>query len=373
MKGSASVNFTSALYLGLLHEKRSLEWNALTTGTPAALGRTAATTGAETAFAALVGCERALAMTSTLHVFMDLFAQIGAAARKATVLYDAGVYPIARWGMERAEKRGTRVLPFRHHDPVALERRLERLGAGGGQPWVVCDGFCPGCARAAPLAAYSALIRRFGGRLVIDDTQAIGILGASPDASAPLGRGGGGSLRRWQLAGDDLILVASLAKGFGAPLAMVAGARGAIAAFMAQSDTLWHCSPPSSAHVAAAARALSINATQGDGLRARLLARVRALRRALRRQGFAPLGGWFPIQRVPLGDAWTAMAVQGDLARRGVHAVVLRSRCAREVSLTFLVTARHGEAELEAAAAALAVAAWGGRGVELELPSTLEA
>lgn len=356
-----AADFTSALYLGITHDSRSLRWNELTTGTPAAIRRTAATTAAERGFAALVGCEQAVALTSTLHAFMDLFAQIG--ERDVVVLHDAGVYPIACWGMERARMRGARVLSFRHHDPAALARRLAELA--GARPWVVSDGFCPGCGRPAPLDAYAALTRRFGGRMVIDDTQAIGVLGAAPDRTAPLGSGGGGSLRRWSLAGDDLLLVASLAKGFGAPLAMLAGGRRVVDAFTARSDTLVHCSPPSAAAVAAARHALSVNAAAGETLRARLLARVRRLRRALRRCGFTPRGGAFPIQRVPVASEQVAAALQVELARRGVRVAAVRPRCTSRIAITFLVTARHDEAEIDFAAAAFAAAAWGGRSARL--------
>jgi 8-amino-7-oxononanoate synthase len=169
-----------------------------------------------------------------------------------------------------------------------------------------------------------------------------------------------------------VVLVASLAKGFGAPLAMLAGGRRMIEAFSARSDTLVHCSPPSAAAVAAALRALSINAARGAALRDRLVARVRCLRQALRRCGFAPRGGLFPIQRVTTGGG-AAIALQRELARRGVQAVAVRSRCAPGIALTFLVTARHSEAELISAATALAAAAWGGRGSGLELHSTAEA
>jgi 8-amino-7-oxononanoate synthase len=361
------VDFTSALYLGLAHGSRSLEWTELTTGRPAALQPTPGSTTAAARFAALVGCERALALTSTLHAFMDLFARLG----RAVVLYDAGVYPIARWAMERAELRGSRVLPFRHHDPEALAQGLAQAGAA--RPWVVSDGYCTSCSRPAPLAEYLEQVRRAGGRLVIDDTQAIGVLGASPSPAEPYGRGGGGSLRHSGLSGEEIVLVASLAKAFGAPLAMLAGSKAAVERFAARDGTLVHCSPPPIPSVAAALRALAVNAAHGEPLRARLRARVATLRRALQARGFTVRGGLFPIQRVPVDGAAAALDWQARLARRGIRVFVQRSRCRREIALTFIVTARHGEAELQAAAEALAAAARGGRGSRLELPSTMEA
>ena len=48
------------------------------------------------------GCEHAVAMTSTLHAFADLFGCTWRAP--GAIFYDESVYPIARWGMERAER-----------------------------------------------------------------------------------------------------------------------------------------------------------------------------------------------------------------------------------------------------------------------------
>ncbi|HKE14656.1 MAG TPA: aminotransferase class I/II-fold pyridoxal phosphate-dependent enzyme [Kofleriaceae bacterium] len=367
------LDFTSSLFLGLTHESGALEWSELTTGKPAALCLPAAATETARAFAALVGCARAVPSTSTLHAFTDVFAGVGASHATSALLYDDGVYPVARWGMERAERRGAIVLPFRHHDAGALERRLSRLAGARRRPWVVCDGFCPGCARPAPLPEYLALARRWGGRLVVDDTQATGLLGAGPCAAAPLGRGGGGSPARFGLTGGDLVVVASLAKAFGAPVAMLAGSRAFVDDFEARSETMLHCSPPSQAHLAAAARALALNAAAGDRLRARLVARVRGFRRALAAAGFTARGGPFPMQRVATGDPRAALALRAELARRGIRALARRARCTGEASVTFIITARHGEAELRTAAAALAAAAWGGHGSIDTLSSKLEA
>jgi 8-amino-7-oxononanoate synthase len=364
------VDFTSALYLGFRHESRSLRFAALTTGTPAALHCPPAAKAAADAFAKLTGCASAVAMTSTLHAFMDLFGQVG---RRQVLLHDDAVYPVVSWGLERAERRGARLVPFRHLDPAALARRLSDLGASAARAWVVTDGLCAGCGRLAPLDEYAALARQCGGRLVVDDTQAIGVLGDAPTAEAPLGRGGGGSLRRWGLAGGDLILVASLAKAFGAPLAMVAGGGPVIEKLAARSDTLTHCSPPSAASLAAAQNALAENAVHGDRLRAKLVARVQTLRRALRRRGIAPAGGLLPVQRVGVRTLDAALALQAALARRGIRVLIVRARCTGAIAITFITTARHGEAELHTAAGALAAAARGGRGDLLLAPLTLEA
>ena len=350
------ADFTSALVLGLAHPSGTLSWKSLSTGTPAALRPSPTARRVARAFAALVGCEHAVAMTSTLHAFSDLF---GCTWRPpAAIFYDEAVYPIARWGMERAERRGARPAAFRHLDAESLRRGLERTQPHHAPPWVVTDGVCAGCGRAAPLDAYALLVRRFGGVVLVDDAQAIGLHGRGADAVAPYGRGGGGSLARLGIERDPaMVVVASLAKAFGAPLALVAGSRAFVDDVTADSETLVHCSPPAEPVLVAARRALSLESSAADARRARLANRVRRLRAALHARGFAVRGGLFPMQRVPMPDVATARVLHEGLVRRGVRAVLRRARCNGELSLTFVVTAAHEDAHIAAATDALSEAA----------------
>jgi 8-amino-7-oxononanoate synthase len=168
-------DFSSALYLGLRHASRSLRpWAQLTIGAPAAL---TAPPGARTvadALAALQGCERGTLVPSTLHLFWDLLGMLPSHGVK--VHMDAGLYPIARWGIERAAARSVPVRSFPHHDAEALWRQLKRDAHRHVRPVVVTDGFCPDCGRVAAIAAYLESVRAFGGQLILDDTQALGVL-----------------------------------------------------------------------------------------------------------------------------------------------------------------------------------------------------
>ena len=350
------ADFTSALVLGLRHPSGTLSWKSLSTGAPAALRPSPTARRVARAFAALVGCEHAVAVASTLHAFSDLF---GCTWRPpAAILHDEAVYPIARWGMERAERRGARPAAFRHLDAESLQRALERTQPHHAPPWVVTDGVCAGCGRAAPLDAYAMLAHRFGGVVIVDDAQAIGLYGRDAGASAPYGRGGGGSLARLDIERDPaMVVVASLAKAFGAPLALVAGARAFVDDFTADSETLVHCSPPPEPVLVAARRSLCLEGRAAEARRSRLADRVRGLRAALHARGFAARGGLFPMQRVPMPDAATARALYAGLVCRGVRAVLRRARCSGELSLTFVVTAAHDDAQIAAAADALAEAA----------------
>ena len=329
-------DFTSALYLGMQHPAETLaRWPALTTGMPAALAEPPAARLVAQEIAQLVGSARAVLGPSTFHLFWDL---CGMLADEGYSFYvDSGAYPIARWGMERAAAKGAAVAAFRHHDAAALERLLR--GAPAGRP-VIVDGLCSAAGCHAPLGDYLTLAGREGGLLLVDDTQALGILGEQAGPKKPYGRGGGGSSRRLGLAGPDILTISSLAQGFGAPLAILAGSEEAVRHFVQQSDTRVHCSPPSLAAVHAAARALQLNREQGEALRGRLVARVRQFRRLLREAGLSADGGLFPVQTLSLPYP-EARQVYGRLTARGVRTVMRRSCRSRGPAMSLAINAGH--------------------------------
>jgi len=357
------LDFTSALYLGLEHASWSLPpWAALTSGKPAALCEPAGARAVASRLAALQGCESAVLGASTLHLFWELFSLADAA--RVAIYLDDGAYPIARWGVERAAARGARVRLFAHHDAEALRRQLRRDEGGGTRPMVVADGFCPSCGGPAPLAAYLDCARAYGGCLVIDDTQALGVFGRGRGDGAPYGSGGGGSLRWHDVGGADVLVISSLAKGFGVPVAVLSGGAAAIRGFTTRSETRVHTSPPSAAVVAAAARALAINHACGDELRRRLAGLVGRLRARLAAAGLTARGGYFPVQMLELPAAVGAAELHRELQRAGMLTVLHGDGHGRGARLSLLLTARHRRSEIDRAADALAQAV-AGHGLEL--------
>jgi 8-amino-7-oxononanoate synthase len=345
------LDFTSSLYLGFRHSTESLRpWAQLTTGSPAALVEPPVAVAVAERLARLQGLEQATLAKSTLHLFWDLFAAL--AAEPIVIYLDAGVYPTAHWGVERVAARGVPVHRFAHKDAIALDRLL-RQRDDHRQAVVVTDGVCSCCGCTAPLAAYLAAVRRVGGLLVVDDTQALGLLGRQPDRQAPYGREGGGSLRWNNLTGPDLLVVSSLAKGFGVPLATLSGSHTLVERFLARSKTRIHCSPPSAADLHAAERALNVNARLGDGLRSQLAQRVRYFRRLLRDAGLRASGGLFPVQTLELAPQLDVRQVHQQLADAGLQTVLRQSK-ANALRLTLILTARHRPAEIEQAVRLLA-------------------
>lgn len=359
MNADPVADFSSALYLGLRHGRATLgDWPALTLGKPAALAEVPAARAVAGELARLLGCEAATLLPSTLHLFWDLFGMLaregedgreheheherghGPGARYMA-LVDGAAYPVARWGAERAAGLGMPLRTFRGGAVPELERLALRARALGRRPLILADGYCPGAARPPPLARYAALAARADGLLLLDDTQPLGLLG----------RRGGGSVVAHGLAGAPVLVGASLAKGFGVPLAVLAGSGAFIRRFEAVSDTRLHASPPCVAAVLAARHALQVNAACGDALRRALRQRIGAFRAALAAHGIACEGGGFPVQAVPLPPAMNLATAHAGLRRDGVMAVPqCRGGRAR---LTFLLRADHTTADIARAAEAV--------------------
>ena len=342
------LDFTSSIYLGFRHPSHSLgPWQNLTAGAPAALSETAGNRLAARSLAELQGCERGLLAPSTLHLFWDLFGILG---NEPTAIYlDSGAYPIARWGVERAAGKGTRVREFSHHSPEVLRRLLQRQKGRNARPLIVTDGFCPACGRPAPVAEYLACARIHGGLLIIDDTQSLGILGHSPCRAAPYGRGGGGVLRRFGIHDPEIILVSSLAKGFGVPMAVLSGSRESIGLFEERSETRVHCSQPSSAVIHAALHAIRVNSVSGDALRLRLARLVARFRGGLADAGLSTTGGIFPFQTLVPVPRIDSASLHENLLRRGVKAVLHKGGRGKAPLVSFIITARHTPFEIDQA------------------------
>lgn len=347
------VNFASALYLGLTHPSHSLRpWARFTTGAPAALSKVPEAEQVASRLAALQGCETATLAPSTLHLFWDL---LGLGAREPLAIYlDSGAYAIARWGVERAKALGAQVHTVPHYDLEALRWSLAHTLKSHQRPLIVADGICPDTGQPAPVGAYLRCLRGYGGQVLLDDTQSLGILGARPGIDAPYGRGGGGILRWHSIQSRQVILIASLAKGFGVPMASLSGSNSFISRFAAESDTRVYCSPPSVAAIHAAWHALEVNQEHGEVLRQRLARVVRYFRQRLARAGFSVCGGLFPVQTLAPGPTTDAAQIHEHLRRQGINTVLRQGRTPRNPLLTFVLTAQHRPAELDRTVAALA-------------------
>lgn len=336
--GEPCLDFTSAHYLGLRHPSGSLgAYAELVPGTPAALREPALVHAVEHGFASLVGRERALVFSSMLHFAFDFFARL--VRRDEVVLWDRGMYPILRWGLDVARARGVIVRSFEHLDSSGLEQSLGH--ARGRRSWIVTDGYCPGCGRIAPVAEHARLAARYGATLVVEDTQAVGIFGSEPGPGSRWGRGGGGAARWFGLSQAPLLVVASLSKALGAALCVAAGPAELIADLRRRSEVRVHTTPPCTAALRAALRALALNRSEGDARRARLLWLVERFQRFARGARVPVMPGCFPIQRCLVGDSRRTLALYRALLARNIASVPQESRCGAASSLSFVLNSDH--------------------------------
>jgi 8-amino-7-oxononanoate synthase len=209
---------------------------------------------------------------------------------------------------------------------------------------------------AAPITAYLKMSRTFGGRLVLDDTQALGIFGYSPGPNAPYGRGGGGMLRWNNVEGPDVLVGSSLAKAFGVPVAVLSGSNAMVQHFAAKSETRVHCSPPSTAALHAAEHALAINRNHGDALRLRLAQLVRRFHNRLTDAGFPVTGGLFPVQTLAPVPGLDAATLHERLLRGGVRTVLRCGAHSTGPCVSFLITTCHRSNDIDRAVDALTYA-----------------
>jgi 8-amino-7-oxononanoate synthase len=300
-----------------------------------------------TELAAIQGCERSTLGPSTLHLVWDLFGIL--AARRPAIFLDGGTYPVARWGVERAVARGSTLTMFRHHDAQALREAF--VTGRKAQSWavVVTDGFCPSCGRSAPIGDYAEIAREGSGLLMVDDTQALGIFGGSPRPAAPYGTGGGGMLRYAQLRESHVVVICSLAKAFGVPLAVLSGSRELVGQFEEHGESRMHSSPPSIPTLHAAESALQRNHEEGDAKRLLLARLVQHFRWRMRETGMALNESQFPVQTLAPSSQLDSAELQSRLLRSGVRAVLHRTHHDRRSRLSFLITAKHKAEEIDRA------------------------
>jgi 8-amino-7-oxononanoate synthase len=339
------IDFTSSLYLGMRHPHASLApWTSLTTGVPAALGSPPAARAVCAELARLQGCEGALLGTSTLHLFWDV---CGMMNDDVALLADGGLYAVGRAGVERAKGRGVPVRVVPHYDAVALGRAAAECARQGRRPVLVCDGLCVDCGRIAPLARTVPLLEAHRGHAIVDDTQALGVVGTRRSARRSLGAGGGGSLRHQGVTASGVLVICSLAKAFGVPVAALSGRHAMLARYAARSEVRVHSSPPSLAHVAAATRALGLNRLCGERLRERLRAATLGFRRRAARSGVALGRTLLPVQTVEARV--DGVALHRALLRCGIT-TVLRARDGHgRPGVSFVITARHTAVQIEEA------------------------
>jgi 8-amino-7-oxononanoate synthase len=272
---------------------------------------------------------------------------------KIGIYMDVGCYEISKWGAESAIARGVPVRRFSHHDHVSLCHMLSEDRKNGLTPVIATDGFCPMCGAHSPISQLLEFAESHAGYLVIDDTQALGVFGCKASTKNPFGAGGGGSLQYFAIKSPNVVICGSLAKAFGAPLAVIAGSAAFIQKFRLKAETPVHCSPPSSADIQAARRSISLNADEGNRWRSYVAVLVSRFRARVLNFDVPTRGSIFPVVNVDPQPIADAKQVHRDLLDGGVKTVLTKSCRDGHAVVTFIMTTLHDPADVDSAADAL--------------------
>ncbi|MFI6925252.1 glycine C-acetyltransferase [Nonomuraea spiralis] len=344
--GRTLVNLASNDYLGLAGDPEVLDAarRALRDlGLGVAAGRVLCGTRAvhgelEARIAELVGAEDAVLHTSCFDANLGVFdALLGP---EDVVLSDALNHASLIDGIRltRARRR-----VFAHADLDELERHLAE-NAHARHRLIVTDGVFSMDGDVAALPRLCELAERHDAVLMVDDSHATGVLGAT----------GAGTAEHFGLEGRVDVLTGTLGKALGG------GGGGFVAGPRAVVDTLRQVSRPyiftnamAPALAVAALTAIRI-ARERPELRERLAANTAWLRGTLRDLGYEVPPGEHPIIPVMLRGGTLAADVAAALRREGVLVFALSHPVvpAGEERIRVQVSAAHTAGQLERTAAA---------------------
>ena len=213
----------------------------------------------------------------------------------------------------RLARQATRKV-YAHADMAALERTLIET-ASAPVKIVVTDGVFSMEGDVAPLRETIAVCRRHGATLVVDDSHAVGVLGA----------GGRGTHEHFHLPGSAPtgvdIFTGTLGKALGgAAGGYVAGSRAVIEFLIQRSrpQLFSNALPPTVA--CSATKALEILEREPQRV-AQLQANVTHTRDGLRRLGYEVLESPTAILPIIVGDTATAIRLSERLLQRGVFVI----------------------------------------------------
>jgi len=196
---------------------------------------------------------------------------------------------------------------YRHADLADLESKLA-AATDRRIKLVITDGIFSMEGSIAPLPDLAQLCRKYGATLMVDDSHATGVLGAT----------GRGTAEHFGMLGEIDIITSTLGKALGGAAGGFVAASAAVCDYLTQRARPQLFSNALPATVAGSALA-SVNFLEQHPERVATLRRNAAwFRNGLIERGFKPLPGDTPIIPVILGETAKAIAMSEMLLKEGV-------------------------------------------------------
>ncbi len=207
---------------------------------------------------------------------------------------------------------GAKFLRYPHGDLEALEQRLQQATAD--HVLVVTDGVFSMDGDIAPLVEMSALCRRHGAWLMVDDAHGFGVLGAD----------GAGSLQHFGLSQQQVpVLMATLGKAFGTCGAFVAGSAELIDSLIQFARPYIYSANLPSALACASLASLKLVQSE-DWRRQHLQQLIKQLRQGAAQLGLPLMPSHTAIQPLLVGDNATALRLAEQLRQQGIWLTAIR-------------------------------------------------
>jgi 8-amino-7-oxononanoate synthase len=239
------------------------------------------------------------------------------------------------------------IVVYRHLDSDHLEHCLRRHG-GPGRRLIVTDSVFSMDGDVARLVEIVELARTYDARVAVDEAHATGALGM----------GGRGAVAQAGLQGEVDVLIGTLGKALGSYGAYVCASEEMVSYLVNVARPLIFSTAPSPPSVAGALAALELLEEHPDRVTSLHIA-ARALRGALRKEGFGVQESDMHIVPLIVGDSEQAVRLCQAALERGVFAQAIRPPTVPEGTsrLRLATMASHTQDELGQAAKALADAA----------------
>jgi 8-amino-7-oxononanoate synthase len=354
LRPAAGLDFSSNDYLGLARDPELragllARLAALPPGEPLGApasrllrGHTRQHAALERRLAAWKGTEAALLFASGYQANLGLLTALLGPRDRA--LSDALNHASLIDGLRLA---GCRRVVFPHLDLAAIEGELARPHPAG-RTFLVTESLFSMEGDVAPLDRYAELAARHGAELIVDDAHATGLYGEAR---------GSGLCEAFGVERRVAAVVSTLGKALGLSGAFVAGPRVLVDYLVARCRAFVFSTAPPPLLLHALDAALDLVAAE-PWRRRRALALAERLRRRLAALGLERPAGDGPIVPRLLGDNARAVAAAERLAAQGFDVRAIRPPTVPPgtARLRVSVHADHGEAEIDALAAALAAA-----------------
>jgi 8-amino-7-oxononanoate synthase len=233
-----------------------------------------------------------------------------------TVICDTGDHASI---LDAVSMSRARIRPFRHNRLDKLETMLQRAETDGGGVLVVVDGVFSMEGDLAPVPDITALCRKHGARLMIDEAHGVGVLGSR----------GAGASEAFACEDEVDLRMGTFSKSLASCGGFLAGPADVIDFLRVQSRSFMFTAAAVPAAVGAARGALAIiRSAEGPQLMAKVLDNARYLHDGLADLGYRvlepnrlPDGSEVitPIVPVLVGDDWRAVLLWKALYDAGVY------------------------------------------------------